>query len=162
MVYIVMGVSGAGKTMIGQKLAAELGLPFYDGDDFHPPENIAKMEAGQPLDDSDREPWLRILANKIREWNKQEGAVLACSALKKSYRKILKSKSAAENIRFIYLKGDPSLISKRLAGRAGHFMPKSLLESQFKALEEPQGAVTVSVDQQPGKIVRDIINKLDS
>lgn len=160
MVYILMGVSGSGKTLIGQKLAHRLDLPFYDGDDFHPESNIEKMESGKPLNDRDRKPWLESLAKHARQWQQEGGAVLACSALKKSYRDILRSRES-ENICFIYLKGTPSLIADRIFGRKDHFMPEDLLESQFEALEEPQNAITVSVDQTPDEVIRSILNKLE-
>lgn len=159
MIYIVMGVSGAGKTLIGQRLARRLDIPFYDGDDFHPESNIQKMESGQPLNDDDRRPWLEILARKMNEWEESRGAVLACSALKQQYRRILVSQESA---RFIYLKGSLSLIADRLAQREGHFMPEELLASQFEALEEPGNAVTVSVDQSPEQIVADILNRIEA
>lgn len=154
-----MGVSGAGKTLIGQRLARRLDMPFYDGDDFHPKSNIQKMESGQPLNDDDRRPWLEILARKMNEWEKSGGAILACSALKKQYRRILVSQESA---RFIYLKGTLSLIAERLAQREGHFMPEELLASQFEALEEPKNAVTVLVDQLPEQIVADILNRIEA
>ena len=137
MIYIVMGVSGAGKTRVGKILAEELSLPFYDADDFHPQFNVEKMKSGKPLDDYDRKPWLEDLANKIVQWQNEGGAVLACSALKKSYRQLLKSK-AESGVQFIYLKGRPDMIGKRLRKREGHYMPPDLLDSQFEALEEPE------------------------
>lgn len=158
MIYIIMGVSGAGKTVIGQQLARRLRIPFYDGDDFHPKANIKKMESGRPLNDNDRRPWLKALAQKVAEWQASGGAVLACSALKKRYRDLLSSRHAAQ---FIYLKGNIPLIAERIAGRKGHFMPEKLLASQFKALEEPAEAITVSVDQSPEEIVSNIINKIE-
>jgi len=160
MVYILMGVSGAGKTLIGQKLSNELDLPFYDGDDFHPEANVKKMASGQPLNDRDRRPWLEHLASKINEWNQSGGAILACSALKKSYRELLISKSAPEEVTFIYLKGSAELIAGRLSNRSDHFMPEELLASQFEVLEEPENAITVSVDQAPAEIVDEILIKI--
>lgn len=158
MVYILMGVSGAGKTYIGHQLAGRLQLPFYDADDFHPPENIKKMKAGQPLNDQNRHPWLKSLASHIGQWEQEGGAVLGCSALKKNYREILRSQ--CECVCFIYLKGTPRLIARRIANRKDHFMPEHLLQSQFKALEEPQQAITVSVDQPPEEIVEEIMDRL--
>ncbi|MGD8427771.1 MAG: gluconokinase [Balneolaceae bacterium] len=159
MVYILMGVSGSGKTLIGQKLSNYLGIPFYDGDDFHPDSNIKKMKNGHPLNDDDRIPWLKILARKICEWN-NGGAVLACSALKKSYRDLLRAENPDDRICFIYLRGSFPLIAERLSGRPEHFMPDELLESQFKALEEPEGAIIVSIDQPPDEVVQQIVNHL--
>ncbi len=160
MVYILMGVSGAGKTLIGQKLSAKSGIPFYDGDDFHPPENVAKMQSGNPLNDDDREPWLKILGQKISQWNKEGDAILACSALKKRYRELLRRESSEEDIKLIYLKGPKSLIAERISDRSDHFMPEELLESQFEALEEPQKCITVSIDQPPDAIVDIIVKKI--
>ncbi|SMO46851.1 gluconokinase [Fodinibius sediminis] len=157
MIYIVMGVSGAGKTVVGQELARRLGLPFYDGDEFHPPANIQKMESGRPLNDADRRPWLLKLAAKMVEWEAEGGAVLACSALKERYRQLLISKHEAQ---FIYLRGTVSLIAERLSERTGHFMPESLLKSQFETLEEPDEAITVSVDRPPEAVVSAILEKL--
>lgn len=154
----MMGVSGAGKTLIGQKLAERLGLPFYDGDNFHPEANIQKMSSGQPLNDDDRRPWLEILAEKIAEWQASSGAVVACSALKAKYRTLLTSQQDAC---FIYLKGTIPLIAGRITDRANHFMPEELLQSQFEALEEPAEAVTVSVDQTPEVILNEIMNQLN-
>lgn len=157
MIYIVMGVSSAGKTVVGQKLARRLEIPFYDGDKFHPQENIEKMESGRPLNDRDRRPWLETLAQKIADWHASGGAVLACSALKKRYRDVLTSRQAAQ---FIYLKGPIPLIAERMVDRKGHFMPEELLESQFEALEEPSEAITVSIEPPPEEIVSDILQRL--
>lgn len=139
-VYIVMGVTGSGKTTVGRALALRLRLPFHDGDAFHPPANIARMQAGIPLTDSDREPWLRSLAEKIGEWSREGGAVLACSALKESYRKIL---TAGGPARFILLDPPESVIAERLEGRRDHFMPPSLLKSQLDTLERPVDAIRI-------------------
>lgn len=160
MVYILMGVSGAGKTLIGQKLSAKLGIPFYDGDNYHPPENVTKMQSGHPLNDNDRTPWLQILAQKIDQWNQQGDAILACSALKKQYRDLLKNESSGNNIIFIYLKGPQSLIAQRISDRPDHFMPEELLESQFEALEEPKQCITISIDQPPDAVADTIIKQI--
>lgn len=157
MVYILMGVSGAGKTLIGQKLSDKLDIPFYDGDNFHPPENVEKMKSGRPLNDEDRKPWLEMLAQKIHSWNQDGDAILACSALKKRYRDLLKNQSSKDEVIFIHLKGPQSLIAQRIAGRSDHFMPQDLLDSQFKTLEEPDQCITVSVNQSPDEIVESII-----
>lgn len=152
-----MGVSGAGKTLIGNKLSERMDIPFYDGDDFHPPANVQKMKSGEPLNDEDRRPWLEALANNMIEWEQNGGGILACSALKKSYRKILGSKTDTQ---FIYLKGSLSLIADRLAERSGHYMPPELLQSQFDALEEPDDALTISVESSPEEIVTTIMDRL--
>ncbi len=161
MVYVVMGVSGCGKTTIGKMLGEVKNLPFYDADDFHPDENVEKMRNGIPLDDQDRLPWLTILAQNISEWNRSGGAVLACSALKQNYRDILTSTSGDRDVQFIYLKGSKELISGRLKKRSGHYMPADLLDSQFNDLEEPEDAATVSVSADPGTILKEILNKTD-
>jgi len=156
MVYIVMGVSGCGKTTTGNMLASEWNIPFYDADNFHPDSNVQKMTRGIPLDDNDRQPWLNILGDKIREWNKKGDAVLACSALKKTYRDRLRNRSDGK-IEFIYLNGSFSIISKRIQTRTNHFMPLELLKSQFEALEEPHQALWVDTNQSPTDIVKEII-----
>ncbi len=168
MVIIVMGVSGSGKTHVGKLLAEALSLPFYDADDFHPPSNVAKMERGNPLNDADRMPWLAILANKITEWNAQGGAVLACSALKESYRVQLSVNYTAD-VRFAYLQGSKELILNRMLAR-DHFFPPELLDSQFADLEEPtastvdldgpERAITVSSKQLPEVMVEEIVERL--
>jgi len=160
MVYIVMGVSGCGKTTVGTLLANEKKVPFFDADDFHPEDNIQKMQAGLPLNDDDREPWLNILSEKIREWNDESGAVLACSALKKSYRNTLTSESS--EVTFIWLDGSYDLIKSRMQKREGHYMPPDLLQSQFDALEPPSRAVKVSIDQPPDLILSDILQTLSN
>lgn len=160
MVYIVMGVSSSGKSLIGEKLARKLGVPFYDADDFHPEENVEKMTSGQPLNDNDRLPWLQILARNIVQWEQAHGAVLACSALKESYRIILSP--SATPVRFIYLKGSKELIAQRMQKRSGHFMPESLLDSQFEALEEPEDTITVNIDKSPDQIIQSILREIDN
>jgi len=160
MVYVVMGVSGCGKTTVGTLLANEKKIPFFDADAFHPEENIRKMQGGNPLDDNDRKPWLNILSEKIRDWNDDSGAVLACSALKKSYRKILTSKT--NDVTFIWLDGSYDLINSRMQKREGHYMPPDLLQSQFDALEPPSEAVKVNIDQPPDNILSDILKTLNN
>jgi gluconokinase len=131
-----MGVSGSGKSLIGAGFARALGVDFVEGDEYHSAENVERMSRGIPLTDDDRARWLRSLAARIREAKEGgSGLVISCSALKRSYRDILRA--AAPELRFVYLKGGRVLIAKRLAGRRGHFMPPSLLESQFTTLEEP-------------------------
>jgi gluconokinase len=152
MIILLMGVSGSGKTTIGQRLAQTLGWPFYDGDQFHPPANIAKMQQGMPLTDEDRWPWLHTLRARIETWVQQDmSAVLACSALKQAYREHLIIDEA--EVKLVYLRGDYDLIHERLAQRQGHFMPPGLLASQFAALEEPERGVVVDIVHPPETIV---------
>jgi len=151
MIVIVMGVSGCGKSTIGQLLAHRLGYPFVDADELHPPGNVAKMAAGTPLTDADRRPWLELLNKKLRG---HENAVLACSALKESYRQIL-SQGLAE-CRFVHLRGSMELIRARMEKRQHRFMPASLLESQFATLEPPAGALAVDIAQPPAQCVEEI------
>lgn len=155
MIIVVMGVSGSGKTTIGERLAQRLGCPFMDGDDYHPSENVAKMAAGAPLTDSDRRPWLERLNRELRE-TKQ--AVLACSALKESYRAILSQDLA--DCRFVHLRGDIELIRARLAERHHRYMPASLLESQFATLEPPRDAIEVDISTAPEACLRAIEARL--
>lgn len=157
MVLVLMGVSGCGKTLIGKKLSVKIDLPFYDADDFHPKANIEKMSNGIPLNDDDRWPWLKVLADHMKEWDEKDGAILACSALKESYRELLTNHSGVP-VQYIYLKGSKSLIASRLKKRHGHFFDESLLDSQFQALEEPQQAQVVEIDQTPDEIVKEIIS----
>lgn len=131
---VVMGVSGCGKTTVGERLAALLGWPFDEGDRFHPPANVAKMAAHVPLDDADRWPWLETLAARIRDREAAGTAsILACSSLKRRYRDLLRS--AAPRVRFLHLHGDKAVLAARLAARTDHFFPADLLDSQFAALE---------------------------
>jgi gluconokinase len=151
MILVVMGVSGSGKTTIGRQLAADLGCTFYEGDDFHPPENVEKMRRGIPLDDADRLPWLDRLREVIeRSATAGESAVVACSALKESYRRRLAA--GIEDLRFVWLTGAPGLIAERLAHRQGHFAT-ALLPSQLATLEPPADAVTIDVSGTPEEIV---------
>lgn len=156
-----MGVSGCGKTTIGKLLALRLALEFHDADDFHPHNNIDKMQKLILLSDEDRIPWLLDVAEHISQWNKDEGAVLACSALKEKYREIL-SWNGEEKVVFIYLEGDKNIILERMKKRKDHFFPLELLESQFSALEIPLNAITVQIDKSPEEICTKIINKLVS
>jgi len=151
MIVVVMGVSGCGKSTIGQLLADRLGCPFLDADELHPPGNVAKMAAGTPLTDADRQPWLELLNAKLRG---QENAVLACSALKETYRRTL-SKGLAD-CRFVHLRGSMELIRARMEKRRHRFMPASLLESQFATLEPPAGAVAVDIARPPAQCIEDI------
>jgi gluconokinase len=153
---VVMGVSGSGKSTVGAALAQRLRVPFGDGDDLHPPANVAKMTAGQPLNDDDRYPWLEA----IGEWlaDHHDGGVMSCSALKRTYRDQLRRHCAA--VEFLHLSGSPEVIGKRQASRPGHFMPASLLQSQFATLEplEPdEHGIAIDVDQNIDSIVDDYI-----
>jgi gluconokinase len=156
-VFVMMGVSGCGKTTIGQALADRLNCPFYDGDDFHPPENVAKMSRGIPLNDADRAPWLARLATLIEgHLERGETAVLACSALKKRYRDQLR---VSNQVRFIYLEGSFDLIWQRMQTRSNHYMKADMLHSQFDALEPPAAseAVTIPIAQDVATIVAQIL-----
>ena len=159
MVIVLMGVSGVGKTEIGTRLAEALGGAFAEGDSYHPPANVEKMRNGVPLDDTDRAPWLQILSREIGTWlDTGQTVVLACSALKQTYRDTLQGGRAG--VQFVYLKGEPTLIRERLGQRKGHYMPPSLLDSQFAALEEPTGVIAAEVDGTPEEIVSGILAKL--
>jgi gluconokinase len=151
MVIVVMGVSGSGKTAIGEALAARLGWPFEDADERHPAANVEKMRSGVPLTDDDRRPWIRSLSDAIGDWTSQgRDVVLACSALREWQRSALRAGVPDVGaIRFVYLKGTYDQIDRRLRRRAGHFMPESLLESQFDALEEPDSSEALVVDVEP-------------
>ena len=148
---VVMGVTGVGKTTIGRLLAARAGCPFVEGDDLHPAANVAKMSAGQPLDDADRLPWLTAIAREI-DLALAEGRtmVVACSALKRSYRQVLGGSDC--RVIFVHLTGDPTLIASRIAGRKDHFMPPQLLASQYATLESPDD-LNFAVDASPEVIV---------
>lgn len=144
--FVVMGVAGCGKSSIGEALAVRLGGQFLDGDTYHPPENVAKMSRGEPLTDTDRWPWLKRFA---AEMSAREGIVVGgCSALKRSYRETI-TDASGESTLFIHLSGSRELISTRMGARTGHFMPTSLLDSQFATLEPPtadENAVTIDID----------------
>ena len=135
-VIVVMGVSGAGKSRIGRALAEALQVPFIEGDELHPPRNVALMAAGTPLTDADRSGWLDAIAQRLAQAAGQGGAVVSCSALKRAYRDRLRA--AAPALRLVHLHGEPALLSSRMQARAGHYMPPSLLQSQFDTLEPPQ------------------------
>lgn len=159
MVIILMGVSGSGKTTVGELLARDTGWYFYDADDFHPKANIDKMRQGIPLTDADREPWLDTLHQLLQEnIRKGQSVILACSALKRSYREYLLRDNKDAHI--IYLKGEYDLIQKRLEERQGHYMKANLLTSQFNTLEEPENALIIDVAQEPEAIVKRIKREL--
>jgi gluconokinase len=153
-----MGVSGSGKSTIGLALAEKCVGVFLDADDFHPPANIEKMKRGEPLDDADRAPWLARLATLL-SGSGDKPVFLACSALKARYRDVLSA--GRDDVRFVHLSGTPEVIRARLRARAGHFMPESLIDSQFAALETPEQAVTVDIDQPVEAIVSTIIRELN-
>ena len=156
---IVMGVSGSGKTSVGRSLAEHLGWDFYDADDFHPPENVAKMANGIPLDDSDRAPWLTSLHDLISSSLKEDRpGVLACSALKGRYRQQLLEDN--EGVQIIYLKGSYDLIWSRMEKRTNHYMKPHMLRSQFDALEEPANALAVDISMPVSDIVQKIVSSM--
>ena len=158
MIVIVMGVTGAGKTTIGQLLAEQVHWEFTDADDFHPASNVEKMRRGIPLSDEDRQPWLDRLQHAITEWiAAKRNVVLACSALKRSYRQKL---NAGPEVRFVYLKGSPEQIADRLRARCGHFAGESILAGQFADLQEPENAISVDISETPQQIVDEIRKQL--
>jgi gluconokinase len=162
-IAVVMGVSGSGKTTVAVLLSAALGCQFQEGDDLHPPENVEKMHGGTPLTDADRLPWLRKIAEEIDGWRARgESGVLTCSALKRSYRNIIIGDRP--DVTLIYLKGSHDLIHKRMAARHEHFMPMTLLDSQFVTLQEPtpdEDPITVGVGGRPIEIVTEIVHQLE-
>jgi gluconokinase len=158
-VIVLMGVAGAGKTTVGSLLARELHWQFADADEFHSPENITKMSAGIPLTDADRAAWLETLRELVAGWiAAKKNAVLACSALKQSYRTILQ---VDEQVRFVYLKGDRNLFAQRLLQRHDHYMKAQMLESQLLTLEPPMNAIVVDADATPENIVHEIRKHLE-
>ena len=164
MVVILMGVTGSGKTTVGRRLAETLGWRFYDADDFHPAANVAAMRAGIPLTDRDREPWLTALAELIRELRAAgQSAALACSALKATYRARLTAFAQArpDAVRFVYLRIRPAVAEQRLRARRAHFMPATLVPSQFAALEEPGDAIVMDAQLAPDEIVAGIRQALN-
>ena len=159
MVIVVMGVAASGKTTVGHLLAEELGWTFYDADDFHPRANVEKMSHGIPLDDEDRRPWLEALRELIKEClSLGRDAVLACSALKESYREYLQIE---ERVKLVFLEADRALIRERLTERSGHFMKADMLESQFAALEEPEESTHFDASRPPAELVREIRERLN-
>jgi gluconokinase len=168
LIVIGMGVAGSGKTTVGRLLAHKLGWQFADADDFHPPENKDKISRGSALTDADRAPWLAAMRSAIVQWNAAgESVVLACSALKRSYRAELR----VGPVRFVYLKGDSALLLERLRSRHGHFADEKILASQLATLEEPcndeasasgLGTITVPIDRSPEEVVSAIVAKLNA
>jgi gluconokinase len=157
---ILMGVSGCGKTSVGETLAQVLGWPFYDGDDFHSRENVAKMASGVPLNDEDRAPWLASLHDLISEHlARGESMLLACSALKQQYRHQLAEGNPGTV--FVHLKGEFDLIYGRMQARPGHYMNPEMLRSQYEALEEPEEALTIEIDRSVEDLAKEIITQLD-
>lgn len=152
---VVMGVSGCGKSTVGRSLAAELGADFIEGDELHPPENVERMRQGIPLTDADRQGWLQTIGARLGDAAAQRrGLVVSCSALKRSYRDLLRA--ADPSLRFVYLRGSPELLERRMNERSGHYMPPSLLRSQLETLEPPgadEGAVSIDIDVEPQAIV---------
>ena len=152
MLLILMGVAGSGKTTIGKLLSEAIGWKFFDGDDFHPKENIERMRRGVALTDKDREIWLDRLHNLVREINhKGESGILAFSALRKAYR--VRVAKGIDGLQFVYLNGDPALLKQRVKDRKGHYFGADLLESQFETLEEPEGIIMVDVAGEPEEVV---------
>lgn len=160
-VLIVMGVSGSGKTTVGRGVAEALGWAFVEGDDLHPEANVKKMAESIPLDDVDRQPWLRSVRDTVDAFiSRRESAVISCSALKQSYRDFLAA--GRQEVAFAYLKGSLSLMRERLSKRKGHYMPLDLLASQFDTLEEPTDGIVVDIDQPPEAIIPQIVEGLSS
>jgi len=157
-----MGVSGAGKTVVGTRLADALGVPFLEGDDLHPADNVRRMAQGIPLTDDDRRGWLAAIAERIAQARQTgTGLVVSCSALKRAYRDVLRG--ADPDLKFAHLAGDPALIARRMSGRVGHFMPAALLESQLATLEAPapeERAWTFDLADPPASIVAQIVARL--
>jgi gluconokinase len=160
-IVILMGVTGTGKSTVGHALAQATGWQFADADDFHSQANRDKMRAGIPLTDEDRAPWLQNLHEQIAKWNREgANAILACSALKESYRATLIDHIPPDSLRFIYLTGTESVIRERLEARQGHYMPPSLLPSQLATLEPPRDAIEISIVQTVPATVQQIIGEL--
>jgi gluconokinase len=163
--YVMMGVCGAGKSLIGAMLARELDVEFVEGDSLHPPENVKRMSAGTPLTDEERHEWLLAIAARLRDARcARVGLVISCSALKRRYRDLLRS-AGDPDVRFVYLAGSRALIAERMAQRRGHFMPASLLDSQLAILEEPspdEHAWLCDISEAPEPIVADLLKRAAS
>ncbi len=154
-----MGVAGCGKSSVGKMLSDALLKPFFDADNFHSPKNIIKMKNGKALKSEDRTSWLLSLNQKIKKWNEARGAVLACSALKESYRRIL---SKDNDVYFIFLDGEKELITQRVTSRKGHFFSETLLQTQFDILEKPAYGMKVSIAQSVEEICHEILDELEN
>lgn len=155
-----MGVSGSGKTTVGKAVSNKFGWKYYEGDEYHPAENVEKMKNWIPLNDEDRLPWLLSLRKVIEEAiSKRENIVISCSALKEAYRKILK---VSEEVKFIYLKGSYDLIRKRMEERIPHFFKPEMLKSQFDVLKEPQQAIEIDISKSSESIIGDLIDKINA
>jgi len=158
MIVQVIGVSGCGKSTIARNLSKALGIPYYDADDYHPKENVEKMKNGQALDDSDRASWLATLSTQLQEWDKNEGAILACSALKEKYREVLSE--GLNDCHWVFLSGDYDLIYNRMTKRQGHYMSEQMLKSQFDSLEIPSYGIHVDINKSPEEIINIIKSSL--
>ena len=159
MLVVIGGVSGAGKTTIGELLAERLAVPFHDADEFHSRSSVEKMASGIALDDDDRQPWLETLAAKLADWQQEGGVVLACSALKESYRATLKSR-CSEPLQWVFLTGSEKLLAERLGLRKGHYFDPTLLRSQLDTLEIPDYGLAIDIDTTPEEIVDNILERL--
>jgi len=161
---VIMGVAACGKSSLGQALADKLGRPFIEGDSYHPAANIARMQAGIPLTDEDRASWLEQLANILHQgWSTKQHVVLSCSALKRRYRDTLRQGNPG--LVFLYLAGSQSLIAERMVQRTSHFMPATLLDSQFRDLEPPgsdENVITLDISQPPSQLLRQAMSQLQT
>ncbi|KJD37196.1 gluconate kinase [Tamlana sedimentorum] len=158
-VFYVMGVSGSGKSTVGKLIAESLEIPFFDGDDFHPKENIVKMSNGMPLNDEDRQGWLLNLNDLAINQLKQNSCVIVCSALKEKYRELL-SATIETHVKWIHLVGSYHQILNRMNKRENHFMSSNMLQSQFDTLEAPQYAINVDINLKPNEIIKHIIKHI--
>ena len=160
MIFVIMGVSGSGKTTIGKAVSNKFGWKYYEGDEYHPVQNIEKMKNGIALNDEDRLPWLLYLRTIIEEAvNRNENIVITCSALKEAYREVLKVNN---DVKFVYLKGSYDLIKKRMEERTNHFFKPEMLKSQFEALEEPVEAIKIDITKSTESIIKDVIDKVNA